>query len=60
MLILSLERLSGLAGVGSMVISRIDVNKPAAAAMAVLCRSLLPHKVCRIKVGLKLHGYDCV
>jgi len=35
-LILSLERLSGLGGVGSMVISRIDVNKPAAAAMAAL------------------------
>jgi hypothetical protein len=51
---------NGLVRVGSMIISRIDVNKPAAAAMAVLCRSLLPHKVCRIKVGLKLHGYDCV
>jgi len=33
---------NGSAGVGSIVISRIDVNKPAAAAIAVLCRSLLP------------------
>jgi hypothetical protein len=48
-----------LAEVGSMVI-RINVNKPAAAAIAVLCRSLLSHKVCGIKLGLKLHGYDCV
>jgi hypothetical protein len=51
---------NGLVRVGSLVISRIDVNKPSAAAIAVLCRSLLPHKVRGIKLGLKVHGDDCV